>query len=380
MTSRLRDRPFRLYGVDAHRLNLPLATPLVTGRGCYRQREIALLRVRLDLDGRARHGWGEVAPLPGWNEADLDSLVAAATGLGSGSSEVTLDTLLDDASAPIDQPALRHGLECGVLDALCRAAGVPMADALAAERGVAAARSVALHYTLGDCDADTAIAALAGARRAGFTHAKLKVGARPLRDDLERIGRIAQAIADSVAESGGAPRRGMILRLDANGAWEVPEALDMLAALPAEAIEWIEQPVADTALDALLARYDGNGPAIAADESCADPVRVAALLESARLGAIVVKPAALGGPGAVAALFERARAAGVTVVISNLIESAVGRAAAAHLAAAWPELSGPHGLATGAWLARDVASADRIDGGRLRPRSGAGLGFEPRAG
>jgi L-alanine-DL-glutamate epimerase-like enolase superfamily enzyme len=65
-------------------------------------------------------------------------------------------------------------------------------------------------------------------------------------------------------------------------------------------------------------------------------------------------------------------------MISNLMESAVGRAAVAHLAAAWPSLAGPHGLATGVWFERDVApEADRISAGFLRLRPGPGLGFEP---
>ena len=366
MRSEYRARPFRLDGVETRRLTLPLAAPLVTGRERYRQRELVLLRVRLVVDGHAQHGWGEAAPLPGWNGADLDELVAIAAGLGAGSAETTLDALLRDASALDERPALRFGLECGVLDALCRAAGVPLAHALAQPRGVEPTESVAVQCTLGDCDADAAIAALKRARQAGLTHAKLKVGARHGSEDLERIGAIAAACPE------------MTFRLDANGAWRVDEALDLLAALPAGRVEWVEQPVADGELDRLLERYDGLGPAIAADESCADPQRAAALVQSGRLGAVVVKPAALGGLQVAADLFAQARAAGVAVQISNLMEAAVGRAAVAHLAAAWPALPGPHGLATGAWFARDVApDADTIARGRLALRAGPGLGFEP---
>ena len=77
-------------------------------------------------------------------------------------------------------------------------------------------------------------------------------------------------------------------------------------------------------------------------------------------------------------LFERYD---VQVVFSNLMESAVGRAASAHLAAAHPEYPGPHGLATGAWLAEDIGpAADRIDNGRLMLHRGTGIGFVPGSG
>lgn len=365
MSARLTARSFRLDGVDARRLSLPLAAPLVTGRGRYLQRELVLLRVRVTVDGHASHGWGEAAPLPGWNDADLDELAITAERLRTD-DDATVDTLQRDIPALQSRPALRFGLECGVLDALCRAAAVPMVVALAERRGVEPARAVPVQCTLGDCDAEHAVAALANAQQAGFTHAKLKVGARTCSEDLERIRAIAAA------------RPEMTFRLDANGAWCTAEALDMLAALPAGRVEWIEQPVVDLELDTLLARYDGRGPAVAADESCADPQRASALVRSGRLGAIVVKPSALGGLQAAAELFETAKRAHVAVVISNLMESAVGRAAVAHLAAAWPTLPGPHGLATGAWFARDLApEPDVIDDGRLKLRAGPGLGFEP---
>jgi len=358
----------RLEGVDTYRVCLPLAEPLVTGRGRYLRRELVLLRVRIRVEGRVQHGWGEAAPLPGWNDTDLDDLIVEAGRLRSVASEHSLETLLNHLPGLVGRPALRFGFECGALDAMCRIAGLPLAVGLAEARGSEPASTVAVQRTLGDCDAEQAIAELTRAQADGYTHAKLKVGARKARADLERIRAIAAALPD------------MTLRLDANGAWDVAEALDLLAAL-SDCVEWVEQPVADGALDRLLERYDGKGPAIAADESCAQYERAAALVRSGRLGALVVKPAALGGLQLAGQLFELAQAAGVAVIISNLMESAVGRSAVAHLAAAWPDLPGPHGLATGAWFARDVAAeADAIRAGRLNLRPGAGLGFDPMPG
>jgi len=364
-----RNRPFRLDGIDVRRLTLPLVAPLVTGRQSYRLRELLVLRVLIRVDGRIQHGWGEAAPLPGWNDAgldNLDDLAALAESLGRAGGRRSLIELLDKEPELDARPALRFGIECSVLDALARAAGVALVSALAGESGFEAANRVAVQYTLGDCDAPAAIDALDGARRAGYTHAKLKVGARSMRADLDRIGAIGAAHPD------------LTLRLDANGAWSLDEALAVLAELPPERVEWVEQPVADADFDALLARHDRAGPAIAADESVCSPERAAALIGSGRLGAVVVKPAALGGLDRAAGLFARAREAGVAVMISNLMESAIGRAAVAHLAAAWPCIPGPHGLATGRWFAQDVApGADRISDAWLHLRAGPGLGFDP---
>jgi o-succinylbenzoate synthase len=360
---------FALESLARHALELPLARPLVTGRGTYRRRRVVLLRAAVRCGQARAHGWGEVAPLPGWNDLALDELESLLTRLRADTGPEPIDSL--DGRWPWLQsvPALRFGLECAVLDACARIAGRPLTALLGEDRSDRAGASVAVQFTLGDDDAEPIVAALRAARTRGFDCAKLKVGARAVADDLDRIRRIAAALGDGPGE--------MTLRLDANGAWTVDDALRALAALPTPPVTLVEQPVVDADLDALLTRYDRHGPALAADESCAVPGRARALVETGRLDALVVKPAALGGLLPALRLADHAHAHGVDVILSNLMESAVGRAAVAHLAAARPRLRGPHGLATGDWFARDVADDDEITAGRLALRNGPGIGFEP---
>ncbi|MFW5967828.1 MAG: enolase C-terminal domain-like protein, partial [Persicimonas sp.] len=117
---------------------------------------------------------------------------------------------------------------------------------------------------------------------------------------------------------------------------------------------------------------------IAADESCGTYERALHIIDRGLVPVAVLKPSRLGGLLPTARLIERATESGVRVVLSSLIESAIGRSAIAQLAAARPDLAGPHGLATGAWLADDLApTPDRIEGGTLALRGGVGLGFEP---
>jgi L-alanine-DL-glutamate epimerase-like enolase superfamily enzyme len=50
---------------------------------------------------------------------------------------------------------------------------------------------------------------------------------------------------------------------------------------------------------------------------------------------------------------------------------------ALHLAAAIGPVEETHGLATGAWLARDLVASPAALGGRIAIPSGPGLGLEP---
>lgn len=195
------------------------------------------------------------------------------------------------------------------------------------------------------------------ARFDGCRTVKVKVAqaGQTLADDVARVAAVRAATV------GGEPVR---VRLDANGAWDVPAALAAIEALAPYHLEYVEQPCATVpellALrEALAAR--GLPVSIAADESIRkadDPLRVA------RLGAadlIVVKVAPLGG---VAAALDIVRAAGLPAVVSSALDTSVGIAAGVALAAALPELAYDCGLGTVSLLAADVATVPLV------PRAG----------
>jgi O-succinylbenzoate synthase len=146
------------------------------------------------------------------------------------------------------------------------------------------------------------------------------------------------------------------IRLDANGGWSPELSFSFIKALKGQGIEleYLEQPC--KSLDELvklrgLIADAGFAVKIAADESvrrASDP------LEVARAGAadiLVLKAQPLGG---VAKALEISAEAGLPVVVSSAIDSSVGLAMGAQLAAALPELDFDCGLGTAALLAGDV--------------------------
>lgn len=372
MNQTILQQPLTLESLNLSRHNLRLAEPLRTAVGTFELRETMIIRAVLRTsDGHRHEGFGEAAPLSGWTRETLTGIQRLARAI---EFPVDMQTVTDlDQHLPHlpASPVLRFGIELSILDGLARAAGLSLGAALSQARsnGATDPRApdpVPVQFTLGAGSAEACIRSLEEAADSGYTHAKLKVGVDNCDDDLARLRRIMAH----------GPR--LTLRLDANGAWTQEQALGMLSSLPRDRVELIEQPVADKDLPALLERYDGNGPRIAADESCAGREKARALIRSGRLDAIVVKPSVVGGLLPAGRLFELALRHGVQVIISNLMESAVGRRAIAHLAAAWPELPGPHGLATGQWLAEDLApSADRLDRGQLILDRTPGIGFRP---
>jgi O-succinylbenzoate synthase len=146
------------------------------------------------------------------------------------------------------------------------------------------------------------------------------------------------------------------IRLDANGGWSPELSFSFIKALKGQGIEleYLEQPcksIEELAKLRGLIADAGFSVKIAADESvrrATDP------LEVARAGAadiLVLKAQPLGG---VARALEISAEAGLPVVVSSAIDSSVGLAMGAQLAAALPELNFDCGLGTAALLAGDV--------------------------
>jgi O-succinylbenzoate synthase len=139
------------------------------------------------------------------------------------------------------------------------------------------------------------------------------------------------------------------IRVDANGAWDVDTAVDMIARLSRYDIEYVEQPVA--ALDDLARVRRRVDVRVAADEC------IRGLSDARRLHAldaadvIVLKQQPLGGVRAALAVAE---VAGIPAVVSSMMETSVGIAAGLALAAALPELPFACGLATASSLPGDV--------------------------
>lgn len=344
---------------------LAFAEPLRTARGLWEARRgvgLALLE-----EGGALLGLGEAAPLPDWGtetpeeaEAALASraLPPLPAGGPAAGPDAGLDAEIDawlDACGPLG-PAARAGLELAALDALARRAGAPLF-------GGPPVASVALN-ALVRAEAPQAAAAEACALAAeGYRALKLKVGARAPGQDAARAKAVREAVGPGVA-----------LRLDANGAWADPEAAaEALAPFAGLGVAYVEEPLAAPSAPALAALAERTGLLFALDEALARLAPEEALGWPG-VGAIVLKPAALGYRRA-AAIARRAAAAGRTVVFTSALDGGVASLGAARLAAALAPGTA-HGFATVTGFARPWAAlASGFAGGAWALPEGPGLGL-----
>jgi o-succinylbenzoate synthase len=166
-------------------------------------------------------------------------------------------------------------------------------------------------------------------------------------DDVARVAEVCRLL----------PRAG--IRVDANGAWSMAQAVSQLskiAEIAGEAFEYAEQPVAGIEPLAELReqlRARGVPVLIAADEAVRkvdDPLRVAAL---GAADLMVVKVPPLGGVERALDIVDRS---GLPAVVSSALDTSIGLSAGLALAARLPNLPYACGLGTVSLFERDVVA------------------------
>lgn len=304
-------------------------------------------------------GWGDCAPLPSSGEAGHARAFAALAEAAGGLRGLTLEAAFARLGA-IDCDEARWAVETALLDLFGRGSGMPLRRAFRPD-----ARDVlAVNAALGPLDqncAERAAAALAQ----GFVFAKIKVGVFGIDEELRLLCEASSRVEGRLR-----------LRLDANRAWSDADAHRFFEGVAHLPIDGVEEPLANPSEENLRLLQSTVPFALAVDESLFE-IGVEKLFAMQSVRRLVLKPARIGGFGATLRLAERAVAANMEVVVTSVVDSAIGVAAAAQLAAS---LGGTqaHGLATGDWLAADVAAQLPIENGMLKLPEGAGLGVVPK--
>ena len=329
----------------------------MTARGELRERKLILVRIR----GEGLEGLGETAALSMRGGPGIETIAAELR-------ERCWPALLDGG---VDPSRIWSAV------ARCRNRG--------AEAQALAAVDIALHDLVGKatgqavwrvlgaervapvvCNA-TLPAANPAATRAlterwvdeGFRTFKLKVG---VPGDVTQVATVRETLGS----------RGVI-RLDANGAWNVEMASTRLAALERHTIELVEQPVGT--FEQMVELRELVRIRIAADESL---VSAYDARRGRELGAADIAALKLAKVGGIAAALEIAEV--MPSYLSSALEGPVAITAAAHAVQALRTRGGDagiaHGLATERLFAETIGLGAETDGDQLLLDERMGLGVE----
>lgn len=214
-----------------------------------------------------------------------------------------------------DNRFARTAVETALLDAQGKRSGLPLSELLGGRRRDRL--PVAWTLASGDTARDIAEAEkMLDLRRHKVF--KLKIGARPLAEDIAHVAAIKRALGDRAA-----------VRVDVNMAWSELDAARGMAALADAGCELVEQPVATAAA---LARLVRRFPvALMADESLHGPRSAFELAKVAGADVFAVKTEQSGGLYAAQQVAAIADAAGIELYGGTMLEGAVGTMASAQV-------------------------------------------------
>jgi L-Ala-D/L-Glu epimerase / N-acetyl-D-glutamate racemase len=278
-------------GSHVYAVDLPFRTTFRHAAASRRTSESLFLRVQLDT---GIEGWGECLPrayvsgetreaafallrddiLPGLLGRSFASLEDVSSFLEKCDGKAPPDWVATD----VPQSSAWSSVDLALIDAFGKASNTAIWPP------ATSAGNLETYRYSGVVSADRGwpfIATLLKVRAFGFPHVKLKVG----REGTERAVRISRRILG----------RRVDLRVDANMAWTVEEALDLIPQLRAIGIEWFEQPVAAGDMAGLARVVRESSAGIVVDEGLTDRQTLEELIRRRAATGVNVRISKCGG-------------------------------------------------------------------------------------
>jgi len=318
--------------VRAWRVQLEMKQPFSSARSQIRDRQVVLIRI----EAGGNHGWGEAAPVPGHSR---ESIAEIWSNLRSAVADRGVDA---------------HQLVTGMLhaafsqakdDLTAREAGLPLWSLLGGSRRVAASAAIGT-----DPGGQPDVLQITSAAQSGYLHMKLKITPQT---DADRVAAVISEHPD------------VAFGVDANGSLGMTE-LPLLLRLDGLGLEYIEQPGPAGDLDLHVRLCRQLATPICLDESARSAPDIDRIVARGAADIVNLKAGRFGTRATLQIASDLAAAA-TKARLGGLIESGIGRAHTAALAA--------HPLFS---VVGDIAASDRyFEDDLVRPQWRLDNGYLP---
>jgi L-alanine-DL-glutamate epimerase-like enolase superfamily enzyme len=352
----------KITKIEPKAADLPLSRPIKMSGVEIATSENVFVRIETD-DGLV--GWGEASSSPSMTGETVESMMAAI-GFLSPFLEGRDPSAFEENLAEMNWRMYGNASAKTVLEmALYDIAGKAQQKSVAALLGGENRTQIPVLYMLATGDIEIDVAEAAERAKAGVSCMKIKVGGRPVEEDIERTVAIRKAV-----------NGGVQLSADCNQGWSEEEALTYVRGA-SEALDFLEQPVMGHDVESMARIAAASACPIGADEGLhsVDDIRKHHEMGAAQGGSL--KMIKLGGVTRAYEATQLFDELGMNVNLAGKVaESSVSSAAVLQIAAAAKAIDWGVSV-TCSYLSGDVVKnrVEVIDGIAELP-AGAGLGVE----
>jgi o-succinylbenzoate synthase len=315
---------------------LKLKSSFETAHGKFDKRKGFMISIK---NSAGVEGLGDIAPFP---EIGSETFKDAEQALKNIMLDLKID--LTDIRESFKEllsnynllPSLRHGTEQALLNLICKEKNVTIDKLL----GLNLKRIININASIGILPEDETIKKAKKIIELGFRTLKIKTGRDNFEEDYNRIKALRDEFGNDVN-----------LRIDANGKWELDEAVKYLSKLKELNLEYAEQPV--SSLENFIKLKSRISVPLAADESIRTIKDAENFIKKNALDYLILKPMIIGGLLPTLEIIDLAENNNITPVITSSFESAIGKANAV-IAAATVNNEVAHGLALNDYFKNDL--------------------------
>ena len=310
-------KKLKITDVEIFLFDIPLTSPFRIAIGEVKAANDLLVRVRTD---QGVVGLGEACPFPPITGETQATNAAAARSIRDmlvGKDPLAIDALLREIGPIVhSNPSAVAAFDMALHDILGKVAGLPLFRLFGGTKNTFETDITTSIDTLEKMTAESKKYA-----DMGYKTLKVKVGLDP-DEDYARLAAIRAAIGPKV-----------VIRIDANQGWTVPQAIYALKKMAALDIEFCEQPVLASDTAGLKFVRAQSPIAIMADEALFGPADAVKLIRAEACDTFNIKVMKAGGLLNSIRIAHIADAANMRCMVGCMLESNLALTAAAHVVA-----------------------------------------------
>lgn len=309
----------KIKTVELFLINLQLNEPFIISYDHYPSIKSIIVKVTTEC---GIVGWGEAVPDEHITGETAEStyamikytLAPAIIGQNPMNFE-KIHELMDKRVNKV--PAAKAAIDIACFDIVGKKLGVPVYQLI----GGRYHEKFPLTHVLSIHDPETMADEAERKVKEGYRSLKLKVGSNIL-EDVERIKAVSERINQKIQ-----------LRIDVNQGWEnSANTLKALRYLEDVNIEWIEQPVHQNNIDAMVEIKAKSFIPLMIDEGLKDMEDMKKIIMTKAADKVNIKLMKCGGIYPAVKLVNMAEMAGIECQIGSMVESSIGSAAGFHVA------------------------------------------------